>query len=225
MAIVQLGNNLSAGITAMKDRVVSNETSRSVERTITALYPDYLASLPAVGTPIDLPGMPLVKYRGYSLTQGATIGKLADYVLQYNQQEPDGGEAPPAPVLRESSSSTPRPWPEHPAFNADELWVYYDPDIGAMKSEAEVPADVRGRRYYIETDAEISYTEYFASDPGSVQAKLGTIEAPPGEGAAGAKWMIIAATRGREGRWWARTLVYGFNAAGWSVRDGKGAEA
>lgn len=213
MGLTQTGNNLSTPIDIVGDVVTWNETEKSIRRTVRALYPDYLAELPTNGDPSPIAQLPLCVYKGATVQENAQVGQIADYVLLYRQEEPDAGEMPPPRIIRRRAAIIEKDLREHPDFEAS-IEPNWDKFTERIYTDISVDQSLRGRRTFPEVDSEVVVTTFYGADPGSIQARLGAITAPPGE-KNDDNWKVLDGWNGLEGRWWSETLVYRYNANGW----------
>lgn len=216
MSYNEKGLSLTTGIQLIGDRLIDNPVERTLVRRIRADYPGYISSLPVRGT--SAPGLgsvfPLLEYFGCTVEEGAQVGGTGVYILTWKQTEPDSGELPPDPVTRRRATIVERDMREHEDFET-ELKPSWNEFTERMFTDGSVSATLRGRRTWPEIAAEVSITTYYAADPGEIQGRLGQLGSPPGEGGSGTSWKITDGWNGKEGRWWAETLVYQYKRSGW----------
>jgi len=212
MSYKSVGGSWAGAVDQPKDEIFDDDKGRQITRVYRALYATWESYAPSLQSPH--PVQPLCKLATRRAAQ-IEPGVLCDVTLRYVQDEPDSAELenPPPMEKTENGSIVELPIESHPDFN--------DPSV--FPDAWKIFADINGKKLYqglartvcppeikdtwVLGTGTVTVTTYSASEPSNVRADTGKIKTPPGESGAG-RWLVLTGFKGKQGKWWAKTLVY-----------------
>lgn len=190
------------GTTIQKSVTGNNNGAGVIKVTHTCEWEDIDSHTPALNSALS--GNP--SYLLTDVTQEQIPGNLGKLTLTYTATS----EELPATTYNEQSSQVEVPIQEHPDFSD---WSSdWDEEAQAFKPSS----DKYGITSYIKGSTTVTVTDYFNTKPASEKDSIGKTEAPGGDYGAAAKWLLIAANRSKQGKWWVMQKTYLYSANDWN---------
>jgi hypothetical protein len=182
------------------------------------VWPGWRGRVPVVNTPWGLsPYLLCVS----AIARQIEPGFLCEVEVTFQQQIASGPT--PDTQVTQNASAVRESITKHPnftatGFNWQQWWNtgtnQFDPNWVFIPNAApipDMPSYLIGLTDYDVGSLTTTVTDYFASDPGSIEGLVGKLGFPPDADGAPDTYLCISGAKGRSGQWYTRSLVYQYS--------------